>query len=256
MSSFDPSQAPLVSETLLKKRRSLEELALRRAEQLKTQVKRRRVVRGENVKIVRPEEMVIKARVKEGSKKKYQRKAHQAASRLTMRGAVVPANRVKATTGFIVRVAAAKNAATVIKTQLRGLGLEELYQGKFINLDQETLARLKPLETYVAYGFISQKSVDELIHRRAHIVIDGVKQPLSDNITVENLLGKHDIICLEDLAHEIFTVGSHFSDALEVLAPFQLTQPVGVFDKKVLKTREDIGGFKGEDMDAFLSKLM
>jgi hypothetical protein len=36
---FDPSQPPLVSETLLKKRRSLDELALRRAATLQSQNK-------------------------------------------------------------------------------------------------------------------------------------------------------------------------------------------------------------------------
>lgn len=142
MSSFDPSQAPLISETQLKKRRSLEELALRRAEQLSKEVKRRRVVRGENVKIVRPEELVLKQRVKDGSKKKYDRKLRQSSAKLTMHGHVLPANQVKKTVGFVIRVHEAKNASNVIKAELRGLGLEKKYQGHFIRLDQEALGKM------------------------------------------------------------------------------------------------------------------
>lgn len=144
MASFDPSQPPLVSETLLKKRRSLEELALRRSEQLSKEVKRRRVIRGENVKILRPEQIVIRQRVQEGSKKKFDRKSQQAAAKLSARGTVLPANRVKATVGFAVRVQAAKNASTVIKSQLKALGLDKKYQGVFVRLDQEMLGNTLP----------------------------------------------------------------------------------------------------------------
>jgi large subunit ribosomal protein L7e len=117
-------------------------------------------------------------------------------------------------------------------------------------------AKLRPLETYVAYGYISQKSVEELIHRRAHVLVEGVAQPLTDNLTVERLLGEHNIICLEDLSHEIYTLGEHFEEAKSVLVPFKLTEPSGKFEKKVLGMREDRGGFKGIDMDAFLAKLL
>lgn len=36
-------------------------------------------------------------------------------------------------------------------------------------------------------------------------------------------LGKHGIICVEDLIHEIFTVGPHFKEANNFLWPFQLS---------------------------------
>jgi hypothetical protein len=136
---YDPSQPPLVSETLLKKRRSLDELALRRAEQLRTQVKRRRVVRGENVKIIRPEKLVTQYRIADGSKKKFNRKRSEAENKLSRRGFVVPVGEVKSTAGFIVRVHEAKNATPIIKSQLKGLGLDEKYKAGFFRLDQAML---------------------------------------------------------------------------------------------------------------------
>ena len=40
-------------------------------------------------------------------------------------------------------------------------------------------------------------------------------------------LGKQDIICMEDLVHEIFTVGENFKKASNFLWPFKLNNPKG-----------------------------
>lgn len=51
---------------------------------------------------------------------------------------------------------------------------------------------------------------------------------------VQNLqaLGKHEIICVEDLIHEIMTVGPHFKEANNFLWPFKLKAPLGGLKKK------------------------
>lgn len=67
---------------------------------------------------------------------------------------------------------------------------------------------MKPIDAYVAYGYITYKSVVELVNRRAYTTTtDGVRKPLSDNIIVEKILGDKNILCLSDLSHEIFNVG-------------------------------------------------
>jgi hypothetical protein len=38
-------------------------------------------------------------------------------------------------------------------------------------------------------------------------------------------LGKHNIICIEDLVHEIFTVGPNFKAVTNFLWPFKLSAP-------------------------------
>ena len=40
-------------------------------------------------------------------------------------------------------------------------------------------------------------------------------------------LGAHGIVCIEDLIHEIFTVGPHFKEANNFLWPFKLSSPLG-----------------------------
>jgi len=61
--SYDPSKPPLVSETLLKSRRSLDELAYRRSISQKTILKKKRLIRGEDVRIKRPEQFVRENRI-------------------------------------------------------------------------------------------------------------------------------------------------------------------------------------------------
>ena len=48
----------------------------------------------------------------------------------------------------------------------------------------------------------------------------------------QSALGKHNIICIEDLIHEIYTVGPHFKEANNFLWPFQLSCAKGGMSKK------------------------
>ncbi|KAF5742009.1 60S ribosomal protein L7-4-like isoform X1 [Tripterygium wilfordii] len=45
-------------------------------------------------------------------------------------------------------------------------------------------------------------------------------------------LRQHGIICMEDLIHEIMTVGPHFKEANNFLWPFKLKAPLGGLKKK------------------------
>lgn len=62
--------------------------------------------------------------------------------------------------------------------------------------------------------------------------VDGNRIALTDNSIIEGALGKHGIICIEDLIHEIFTVGPAFKQANNFLWPFQLSSPKGGFTDK------------------------
>ena len=44
-----------------------------------------------------------------------------------------------------------------------------------------------------------------------------IKEKLYNNNNIESELGKLDIICVEDLIHEINTVGKNFTDVIKFL---------------------------------------
>lgn len=70
---------------------------------------------------------------------------------------------------------------------------------------------LKIVEPFIAYGYPNLKSVRELVYKRGHIKKDKQRIPLTDNALVEEVLGKYGIISVEDIIHEIFTVGPNVS---------------------------------------------
>jgi large subunit ribosomal protein L7e len=57
------------------------------------------------------------------------------------------------------------------------------------------------------------KTVRELIYKRGYGKVNRQRVPLSNNSVIENTLGKYDILSVEDLVHEIVTVGPNFKQA-------------------------------------------
>lgn len=223
---------------------------------LGVQNKRRRVVRGEDVKIKRPEQFVRENRIKEGSLNKMNRRKKQAEKR---KNANVPKNKIKNTIGLIVRIHGGRHSNNDIKKELTNMKLNNKYDAVFIKLDEDTIKKLSALDAYLAYGYISHKSVIELVHRRAYYLKGGKRSPLSDNLTVEKALGDKNILCLNDLSHEIFNLGPNFDHCNNMLSTFQLSAPIGHYEKKILQNHDEVeekGGFLGEKMEDFLNKIL
>ena len=66
-------------------------------------------------------------------------------------------------------------------------------------------------------------------------------------------LGKYGIICMEDLVHEIFTVGPHFKEANNFLWPFKLSNARGGYRKK---TRHFIEGGDHGNREHLINQLV
>jgi len=70
---------------------------------------------------------------------------------------------------------------------------------------------------------------------RGYGKVDKQRLPLTDNEIIEENLGKYGMICMEDLIHEIYTVGPNFKQASNFLWPFKLNSPTGGFHKRKFK---------------------
>ncbi|KAK9683923.1 hypothetical protein RND81_10G175200 [Saponaria officinalis] len=133
---------------------------------------------------------------------------------------------------FIIRIRGINAMHPKTKKILQLLRLRQIFNGVFLKVNKATLNMLHRVEPYVTYGYPNLKSVRELIYKRGFGKVDKQRTPLTDNTIVEKVLGKHDIICTEDLIHEIITVGPHFKEANNFLWPFQLSAPLGGLKKK------------------------
>lgn len=94
---------------------------------------------------------------------------------------------------------------------------------------------LKIVEPFVTYGYPNLKTVRELVYKRGYGKVNKQRLPLSDNEIIEKNLGQYGIVCIEDLIHEIYTVGPNFKQASNFLWPFKLSSPTGGFRTRKFK---------------------
>ncbi|KAH3954011.1 hypothetical protein HBI25_015910 [Parastagonospora nodorum] len=214
----------LVPETLLKKRKSQEKAREERA--LATKEKRDKSKKKREVIFTRAEKYVKEYRDAEKEKIRLSREAKKSDS------LYVPA---EAKLAFVVRIKGINKIDPKKRKTLQLLRLLQINNGVFIRLTKATLEMLKIVEPFVAYGYPNQKSVRELIYKRGYGKIDKQRLPLTDNEIIEENLGKYGMICMEDLIHEIFTVGPNFKQASNFLWPFKLNSPTGGFHKRKFK---------------------
>lgn len=133
---------------------------------------------------------------------------------------------------FVIRIRGIRGVHPRVKQVLRLFRLRQINNGVFVKLNKATLQMLRIAEPYIAWGYPNLKSVRELVYKRGFGKLNKQRLPLSDNSVVEKALGKQDIICMEDLIHQIFTVGEHFKKSTNFLWPFKLNNPKGGWRKK------------------------
>lgn len=70
------------------------------------------------------------------------------------------------------------------------------------------------------------RTVRALIYKRGYGKLDKHRRTaLMSNAVIYKVLKNCNIICMEDLVHEIYTVGPHFKQANNFLWPFKLSNP-------------------------------
>ncbi|KAL9613669.1 MAG: hypothetical protein Q9167_001798 [Letrouitia subvulpina] len=214
----------LVPETLLKKRKSQEKARQERSAELEKAKKARKEKRS--VIFKRAESYVKEYRDAEREKIRLSRLSKQNGTYY------VPAEPKLV---FVVRIKGINKIAPKPRKTLQLLRLLQINNGVFVRLTKATSEMLKIVEPYIAYGYPSLKSIRELIYKRGYGKVDKQRIALSDNQIIEDHLGKFGIVCMEDLIHEIFTVGPNFKQASNFLWPFKLSNPTGGFRTRKFK---------------------
>jgi len=126
---------------------------------------------------------------------------------------------------FVIRVRGINGVSPKTKKILQLLRLRQLHNGVFIRVNAATTKMLRLVEPYIAYGYPNLKSVKDLIYKRGYAKLSGQRIPLSSNEVVSAALGDKGLVCIEDVIHEIFTVGPNFKEASNTLWPFKLASP-------------------------------
>ncbi|XP_057726500.1 60S ribosomal protein L7-4-like isoform X2 [Arachis stenosperma] len=154
---------------------------------------------------------------------------------------------------FIIRIRGINAMDPKSRKILQLLRLRQIFNGVFLKVNKATMNMLHRVEPYVTYGYPNLKSVRELIYKRGYGKVDKQRIALTDNSIIEQTLGKHGITCVEDLIHEIMTVGDHFREANNFLWPFKLKAPLAGLRKKRNQYME--GGDAG-NREAYINELI
>ncbi|ODV84979.1 hypothetical protein CANARDRAFT_234792 [[Candida] arabinofermentans NRRL YB-2248] len=128
---------------------------------------------------------------------------------------------------FVVRIKGIMKIAPKPRKVLQLLRLMQINAGVFVKVTKATIELLRLVEPYVAYGYPSLSTVRQLVYKRGYGKVNKQRIPLVDNSIIEASLGKYGIVSVEDLIHEIYTVGPNFKQANNFLWPFKLSNPSG-----------------------------
>uniref|UniRef100_A0A4W5NWK7 Ribosomal protein L7-like 1 n=1 Tax=Hucho hucho TaxID=62062 RepID=A0A4W5NWK7_9TELE len=235
----------LVPENLLKKRKAYQ--AIKATEAKRALLEKRKVSKGKPLKFKRLEDFLKDSHRKHRDETRIRRADHRPAP------AMPPAkNRL----AFAVRIREIKGVSPRVQKVIQMLRLRKIFSGAFVKVNKTSMAMLKMVEPYVAWGFPNLKSVRELILKRGQAKIDKRRVALTDNTLIEQHMGKYGIICLEDLIHEIYAVGKNFRVVSNFIWPFKLSVARhAARDKAGLL--KDIGnpGPRGTDINSIIRQL-
>jgi len=133
---------------------------------------------------------------------------------------------------FVVRTRGVNGVHPKVRKCLKLFRLRQINNGVFVRLNKATINMLRIAEPYIAWGYPNLKSVRELVYKRGFGKVNKARTALTDNSIIEKALGKHGVICVEDVIHELYTVGPNFKQVSNFLWPFKLNNPNGGWRKK------------------------
>jgi large subunit ribosomal protein L7e len=133
---------------------------------------------------------------------------------------------------FVIRIRGINKLSPKQKKIMQLLRLRQLHNGTFVKLNRATWNMIRAVDPLVTYGFPTRSTVQKLIYGRGFGKVNRSRIPLNDNSVIDGVLGGDGIACVEDLIHEIWTVGDKFKKANNFLWPFKLSSPLKGFEKK------------------------
>lgn len=143
---------------------------------------------------------------------------------------------------MVIRISGINKMSPKPRKILKLLRLDQLHKAVFVKCTKPMLNMLKYVQPYVACGYPSVKTVKDLVLKRGFAKINRERIPIQCNEMISQELGKYGIHGVDDLIHELYTVGPNFKQANNFLWAFKLNSPKGGFVFKKHGFHEPKGG--------------
>merc|ERR1712098_894314 len=214
-------KVPAVPESLLKRRKAFATMKAMRVKKMLAEKKARKVTR----------KLIYKRAEKyhKEYRQMYRREIRLSRTARKVGNYYVPAEPKLA---LVIRIRGINGVSPKVRKVLQLFRLRQINNAVFVKLNKATINMLRICEPYITWGCPNLKSVRELIYKRGFLKVDGKRTAITSNDLVESNLGRHGMICVEDMIHEIFTVGANFKYVSNTLWPFKLNTPNGGWRKK------------------------
>jgi len=159
---------------------------------------------------------------------------------------------------FVIRIRGIIGVSPKVKKILQLLRLRQLHNGVFVRVNAATINMLRLVEPFIAYGYPNLKSVRDLLYKRGYVKLSGQRVPISSNDVVKAGLGEKGFECIEDIVHELFTVGPEFKAVANFVWPVKLTSPKGGFLGNKLHHFNEGGacGQQGDKINRLIKKML
>lgn len=249
-----PNKLPSEEINILAQRKGRLKQAAKRTEPVARKAKHRR-------SFLKPDSFVADFRKAERDAKRIKRNFLKTGFRLP--GAGIEENRLV----LIFRHRGKRIANQNVIKAMRCLGLPFEKTASFQRLSPEVHAWLKIVEPYVIWGYPQMTVIHDLIYKYGAVTPPrtpgALKRPkalmITSNKVVEDIFGSLGIICVDDLIHEIMTIGPNFDAVRQRLRSFGLRNPSGGWKTSRKGKLRSIGGeagFRGDEINALFKLLI
>ena len=158
---------------------------------------------------------------------------------------------------FVVRIKGINKMHPKVKSILRLLRLRQINNGVFLKVNKATFQMLRRVQSFVTYGYPNRATVSKLLYKRGFGKMSRQRIPLTDNLLIENSLGKYNVNCMEDLIDTIANCGENFKEANNFLWPFKLNNPTGGWNvKNHAYNKDGDWGNREDQINALIRKMI
>jgi len=158
---------------------------------------------------------------------------------------------------LVVKVNHVEPVAPQVERILKKLDMKHMFDATILKNTSASRDLLCKIEQYVTYGPTSHELITQLLNKRGYAKIGTQRRPLNNNTLIEDNLGKFSVICVEDIAHELYKGGENFDEISKFLWSFKLAKPTEKFNAKKFNFSKggDLGD-RGKKISEFLDKMI
>lgn len=143
---------------------------------------------------------------------------------------------------LVMRITGISNMTPKTRKIFQLLRLDQLHKAVLVKCTKPMLNMLKYVMPYIVCGYPNLKTLKHLVLKRGYGRVNRERVPITNNEMISENLGKFGIHGVDDLIHELFSVGPNFKQANNFLWAFKLSSPNGGWVLKKHGFHEPKGG--------------